>query len=385
MHNKVDFGQGLEVAEVDEMRSELREVRQASRVYIIVAVFAIVAVVGLIFGFQIAKLQQSNSQADAVLSHAVAEREDANQSDCRLSSVGIDDKWMEKFGVSAALRLSEAPAAVKDQSSKDEDYRLNRNLPSFSFPIKSSWLDMERLIRLRTGELLLRFQPRLAIVIDDWGHDWAAAQDFLDLDIPFTAAVLPYRTKTDEMISKLRQKGLEIILHLPMEPQNPNIEIGEGAITTDLNENEIRAKVEDALRAVDGAVGVNNHMGSKATSDPKVMQAVFDVFIDSDLYFIDSWTAPTSVAGQMAWERGIPTATNQAFLDHYDDVEKVKSQLERLIRLARRDGQALGIGHVRPQTYRALVEMKPRFKEAGVVLVPASKVVSARPVVETID
>ncbi|NLK09176.1 MAG: hypothetical protein GX316_10860, partial [Firmicutes bacterium] len=68
MHNKVDFGQGLEleVAEVDEMRSELREVRQASRIYMIVAVFAIVAVVGLIFGFQIAKLQQSNSQADAV-------------------------------------------------------------------------------------------------------------------------------------------------------------------------------------------------------------------------------------------------------------------------------------------------------------------------------
>ncbi|NLY29654.1 MAG: divergent polysaccharide deacetylase family protein, partial [Firmicutes bacterium] len=93
----------------------------------------------------------------------------------------------------------------------------------------------------------------------------------------------------------------------------------------------------------------------------------------------DSWTSPASVAGRVAAEMGIPTATNQVFLDHYSDLEKVKAQIERLIKRAKRDGQAVGIGHVRPQTYRALVEMLPRFEEEGVVVVPASRIVSSSP------
>jgi polysaccharide deacetylase 2 family uncharacterized protein YibQ len=217
------------------------------------------------------------------------------------------------------------------------------------------------------------------LIIDDWGYDWQTADEFLSLDLPFTAAVLPGREKTREQAALLRERGHEVILHLPMEPLDPDLELDDGYITTNLDEAEIRRRVEEALASVGEVAGVNNHMGSKATSDERVVRIVLEVIREHGLYFVDSWTSPASVAGRVAAEMGIPTATNQVFLDHYSDLEKVKAQIERLIKRAKRDGQAVGIGHVRPQTYRALVEMLPRFEEEGVVVVPASRIVSSSP------
>lgn len=357
---------------MDKMRKEMGKVREVGRTYLIVAVIAIVAVVGLVFGFQMAQLRHSSTTwAPGFGTLAVV------NSSPWPPGIGLGGQ----VSVVASVTLGDIEASVEVGGTGCEPLILDDELPPLFPRVGESGLEMERLVRPRADDLLIRFQPRLAIVIDDWGYDWAAAGDFLTLDIPFTAAVLPYRAKSGEMAALLRQKGHEVILHLPMEPKNPAIDTGFGGITTDLSDEEIRRRVIQALAAVDGVVGVNNHMGSKATSDPRVMQAVLGVIQERGLYFVDSWTAPTSIAGQLAEELGMPTATNQAFLDHYDDVEKVKSQLERLIKRAQRDGQAIGVGHVRPQTYRALVEMKPRFKEAGVIIVPASRVVSA-PVVQ---
>ena len=118
---------------------------------------------------------------------------------------------------------------------------------------------------LPEGELNIRFLPRLALIIDDWGYDWQTADEFLSLDLPFTAAVLPGREKTREQAALLRERGHEVILHLPMEPLDPDLELDDGYITTNLDEAEIRRRVEEALASV--GRWRCNHMGSKATSD----------------------------------------------------------------------------------------------------------------------
>ncbi len=363
---------------------EMREVARLNRDYLASALVIIVLVVGLVFGFQLARLQHAQTVLSAQLDRVSGDQVRGCEGNwCLNSDLVGQDQW----GIDWSLlrKLDVPPVGENDNSVLsvpviwDGEYRsflLNSALPPLSRMGEGNGLNLMDRILPRKSDLIIRFQPRLAIVIDDWGYDWAAARDFLTLEIPFTAAVLPHRAKTSEQVALLRQRGHEIILHLPMEPKNPTIEPGKGAITVDLPDAEIRRRVEAALATVDGAVGVNNHMGSKATSDERVMGIVLEIVRKRGLYFIDSWTAPTSIAGELAEEMGVATATNQAFLDHYDDVEKVKSQLERLIKRAQKDGQALGIGHVRPQTYRGLVEMAPRFQEAGVIIVPASKIVS---------
>ena len=74
-------------------------------------------------------------------------------------------------------------------------------------------------------------KPKLAFVIDDWGHRWEAAEGFLELQVPMTFAVLPYLPKTSEHAARAAAAGYEVILHLPMEPHG-GIDPGQGAILT---------------------------------------------------------------------------------------------------------------------------------------------------------
>ncbi|NLA58418.1 MAG: divergent polysaccharide deacetylase family protein [Firmicutes bacterium] len=382
---------------VDEIRKAIRQ----NAGLIITAVIFILITVTVVFIFQFLQLREAHRAVSASLVPAAVSgngsgfprREPLGESPWSLhlpelkGEAGVElVKQMlncpvlaNQAGANQAggeLVLSSGPLEGEAGEVTTAEWRLDGVLPVGSAAPRRSLLEPGGQIPLPEAELRVRFLPRLALIIDDWGYDWSMADEFLSLGLPFTAAVLPGREKTREQAELLRQLGHEVILHLPMEPLDPDIELDDGFITTNLDDVEIRRRIEDALASVGEVAGVNNHMGSKATSDERVVRIVLEVIQEHGLYFVDSWTSPASIAGRIAGEMGIPTATNQVFLDHYSDVEKVKAQIERLIRRAQRDGQALGIGHVRPQTYRALVEMLPRFQEAGVVVVPASSIVS---------
>lgn len=222
-------------------------------------------------------------------------------------------------------------------------------------------------------------RARLAIVIDDWGYSWPAAEAFLALDAPLTAAVLPNAPYARRQALLARRRGFEVLVHLPMEPQSPHADPGDGAITTDLPDEEIRHRVEQAIEAVPGAVGVSNHMGSRATADPRVMAQVLAVVGERGLFFLDSHTTPDSVAGRVAEAVGVPWAQNQVFLDSQPDPAAVRRQLELAVRRALATGYAIAIGHVRPATARVLAEALPELRRRGIELVPVSALIRPAP------
>ena len=64
-----------------------------------------------------------------------------------------------------------------------------------------------------------------------------------------------------------------------------------------------------------GAVGVNNHMGSAATADPRVMRAVARVLARRGLFFVDSRTTTATVAERVVREEGVLSVSRRVFLD----------------------------------------------------------------------
>ena len=215
-------------------------------------------------------------------------------------------------------------------------------------------------------------RARLAIVIDDWGYGWQAAREFLELDAPLTVAVLPNAPYSRQQALQARRRGFEVIVHLPMEPQDGRADPGPGAITTGLSDEEIRRRVLEAIEAVPGAAGVSNHMGSMATADPRVMERVLEVVGSRGLFFLDSRTTARSVVGSLASAMGVPWAQNQVFLDGEGDPQAVRSRLELAARRALARGEAIAIGHVRPVTARVLQEALPELRRRGIELVPVS-------------
>lgn len=222
-------------------------------------------------------------------------------------------------------------------------------------------------------------RARLAIIIDDMGPDIRKLKELLEVGGDVTVAVMPDMRDSARISSLASSKGLDVIVHMPMEPREPGEhDPGDGALLVAMTPDEIRAKVESGMKTVPDAIGINNHMGSRFTENPGGMRAVLQVVKKKDMLFIDSRTTPNSVAGRMARELGVPSADRDVFLDNTKDVEYIKRQLSEAVRQARRNGSAIAIGHPYPETIKALREAVPALASQGVDVVGVSEVVGPK-------
>lgn len=218
-------------------------------------------------------------------------------------------------------------------------------------------------------------RPRIAIVIDDVGWDPQAIAPLFALEVPLSLAILPETPYRAAIAQAARQRGWDVLLHLPMEPAASTVPPGKYALFSHMSAAELTAQLEAALRALPAAVGVNNHMGSRFTENREAMRTVLQQLKRRRLFFLDSRTSPHSQAYRLARELGVPTAQRHVFLDAEAEEGKIRQQLERLLHLARRHGSAIGIGHPYPETVAVLRQMVPQLRQAAVEFVPVSHLV----------
>ena len=174
---------------------------------------------------------------------------------------------------------------------------------------------------------------------------------------------------------KARDREREVILHLPMEPKEyPGINPGPGALLTSMTPDQMLGRLNGHLDALGYVKGVNNHMGSRLTADADRMNQIFTVLKKRGLYFVDSRTSSESQAYSAARKFKVPFAQRDVFLDHVQEEQFITNQLQLLIRVARRDGSAIGIGHPYKVTYDVLKKELPALQRQ-VRIVPASHLV----------
>lgn len=212
---------------------------------------------------------------------------------------------------------------------------------------------------------------RVALVVDDLGRSVEDLPPLEALGVPITYAVLPYQEQTPQVVSELRRRGEEILLHLPMEPKNGE-DPGPGALRRGMSDEELREKTLAALAAVPGAAGVNNHMGSGFSTEEGPMTTVLSLLAGRGLFFLDSRTSAESVGYRVARDLGVPAAERQVFLDGDPTQEAITAQFQRLLGLARLHGAAIAIGHPHPETLAALEREVPKAKAEGYEFVPVS-------------
>jgi polysaccharide deacetylase 2 family uncharacterized protein YibQ len=218
--------------------------------------------------------------------------------------------------------------------------------------------------------------PRLAIVIDDLGNELAPARRLASWREPLSGAVLPGLAYSAASARALADGGKEVLLHLPMEPQGfPRVRPGPGVILRAQSDGEIARTLEEDLETVPGAAGVNNHMGSAATADPRVMRAVARVLSHRGLFFLDSRTTDATVAERTAEEESVPSARRRVFLDDVATEAAVRRQLDEAVARAKAEGGCIAIGHPYPATLSVLEKELPGIEERGVRLVKVGELV----------
>lgn len=211
----------------------------------------------------------------------------------------------------------------------------------------------------------------LALVIDDLGRSVADVARLEALGVPITYAVLPFESRTPEVVEELDRRGAEVLLHLPMQGSD-GADPGPGALTADMGGRALVRGTRRALAAVPSARGVNNHMGSVLSADPRAMRAVLGEVADHDLFFLDSRTTADSVAYRQARELGLSAAERDVFLDPDPAPEAIRREFHRLLAVARREGSAVAIGHPHPATLQVLAEEIPAARALGYRFVPVS-------------
>lgn len=218
----------------------------------------------------------------------------------------------------------------------------------------------------------------IAVVIDDMGLDHKRTERILDLPPPLTVSYLTYARHLDRQAALARAAGHEVMVHVAMEPSSVKVDPGPDVLLTRQNDSELVARLEQGIGRVPGAVGINNHMGSRFTEDARAMSAVMAVLKNRGLLFLDSWTSPKTVGPEEARLAGVAFAERNVFLDNVNTREAVLKRLAETERLARKRGFAVAIGHPRDGTIRALTEWLPTAVTRGLRLVPVSAIVKHR-------
>jgi polysaccharide deacetylase 2 family uncharacterized protein YibQ len=220
---------------------------------------------------------------------------------------------------------------------------------------------------------------RVSIIIDDMGNGLKGTDEIFSIQAPLTVAIMPLLRTSKQDALRAKKAGFEVLLHLPMEFYHGKKEwLGPGAITTDMSTEEIKNQVRINLDSVPGAKGINNHMGSKATDDERVVRAVLEVVKEKHLFFVDSATSSNSKVSKVAREIGVPFTKRDIFLDNQNSKKTIETQLHRLLKEGMGKGKSIGIGHVGLQgenTSEAISSFLPEIKKIGVKVVPVSMMV----------
>ena len=215
----------------------------------------------------------------------------------------------------------------------------------------------------------------VAIIIDDIGYDLNAVRELLKINADLTFAIVPFQKHSREAAEMFHKAKKETLLHLPMEPVSyPDEKPGEGALFTDMSDEEIALQLRKNFTDVPYVSGVNNHMGSKFMMDEKKLSAVFKELKRRNMFFVDSRTSADTKTSAVAGKTGLKIVERKIFIDNNRDYNKIYDNLINVANGADTSTEII-IGHPYPETVRALKDATKIMRQKGVAIVPVSRLV----------
>ncbi|MBO7093546.1 MAG: divergent polysaccharide deacetylase family protein [Spirochaetia bacterium] len=208
-------------------------------------------------------------------------------------------------------------------------------------------------------------KKRIYLILDDGGHNTHQLKPFLEFPGKLSIAVIPRLKYSKEAAELIYQSGKTVMLHQPMQPLG-TADPGSGAILVTMSDDQIRKTLNDNLDSVPHGVGFNNHRGSAATSDERVMDVVLKVAKQRGLFFVDSYTHAGTVCAKVAKKNGMRIAKRDIFLDNDKSREKIMEAFNAGKAIADKNGYAVMIGHIwSDELASTMIELYPEFIEEG--------------------
>jgi len=209
-------------------------------------------------------------------------------------------------------------------------------------------------------------RPRLAIIIDDVGTS-SQVKAIKSLNLPLTMSFLP-PSHARPNTPKLASHENFYMVHLPMEAQNWSAEEPNTLRIHD-TQRTVSARISEIKKLFPKVAYVNNHTGSKFTSNEVAMNRLIFALNANKIHFIDSRTTAETKAPKVMKNFGFKYVSRDVFLDHHMDKKYVLGQIKQAIKVAKIHGTAIAIGHPHKNTLQALYESKELLKDVELVYI----------------
>ena len=286
---------------------------------------------------------------------------------------GLEDSYLieflqqEKPWVKVRIEILESRAS---KEAKKLNQQYEENLDSY----KVDYVGEEKIDEIQDANIKTEMSGKLVIIIDDMGNNMKILSKLISLDFDITYSVLPLLQYTEETAQVVHKAQREIMLHLPMEPKEwPKYNPGPGALFIQDDSVETNRKLDEDLASVNFAVGVNNHMGSSYTQYAEGLDIVMEKLNAQNLFFVDSKTSPGNTVKNSAKKFEVPYLSRNIFLDNFQSEPYIKKQLYKAVRIAKKHGKAIAIGHPHLATYNVLATYLPIIQKNGIKIAKASE------------
>lgn len=218
-------------------------------------------------------------------------------------------------------------------------------------------------------------QPYVAIILTGVGLNQARTEAAInDLPLNISLGISPYARNIAKVAMDARAMGHEVFLQLPMEPKDfPLSDPGPRALLTSLSEGENLVRLEWLLARFPGYAGLVSHQGTKFGSMDSAIRPVIEFISRSGLMYVEgSNSGVASYGAQLAANAGSPNAVGNIIIDDIPSRRQIDARLADLVKLAKRDGAAIGFAQSYPVTIQRLKNWAFRLSRQGVVLAPVS-------------
>ncbi|MCD6212643.1 MAG: divergent polysaccharide deacetylase family protein, partial [Sulfurovum sp.] len=224
--------------------------------------------------------------------------------------------------------------------------------------------------RVNTEKVLLAYRSKrakLVIIIDDV-HTQAQINAIKALSMKITPSIFPpYRSAPE---SHLLARGLKhYMVHLPMESSNVKFNTQYKTLKTSFSKKRIQSRVKEIRTLFPKAKYINNHTGSVFTANYEAMTTLYVALRKEGFVFIDSRTTASSQVRKIAHGFGDAYVARDTFIDNEHTVPAIHKQLIHAVKLAKKNGYAVVIGHPHSTTMEALGSAKIIFKDIDLVYI----------------
>lgn len=238
------------------------------------------------------------------------------------------------------------------------------------------------MLKIIIGSLLLLVSSaataaQLAIVIDDVGnHQRDLALLRLPQEVSFS--ILPHTPFSQQFAFAASQQQRELLLHVPMQPEDKSKKLGPGALTSTMEKWQLQMTLGNALSTLPQVKGVNNHMGSELTAQIEPMKWTMEILKKRGLYFLDSRTTSHSQAQHAANLYGVKNIARQVFLDNDISEPALEAQWQHTLQLLAKQRHVVVIAHPYPETVAFLQRKLTQFQRQQGQLVSLSQLVEQK-------